>query len=385
VEPVFCPNGHPNRPGTRICAVCRALILPSRPGATASPAPPAKPTASPVKPTASPAGRPAAPATRQGSPSPAPPRSGIGYGLPALLLLLLVVAGLAVLALRYPLRRADYLATAAVVTLPAGAAVVALPTATPAATPTPPPPTATPPPAPTADPNAPPTPVATITPLATIVGIILAPAPDAAPVAGANLVQNGDFSQDWANGWERTTEGLNGVQVVETRAASGDPPQPSLYLSKSGAGALRIVQHVTLSGAAADLVFRGQLRLSGALDGAGNEGRAALLLLYEDADGETLGTSAWLDGSANGSGLWGTLLPTFGPTTAPRFQAPGWQPIEIALGREFADRLPDLDPAVVRRVTIVLALLGGPGCAPDACAAELEAAALSLSAAESAP
>jgi hypothetical protein len=350
-----------------VCAVCRALVPPSRPAG-----PPAA------------SGKPAGPAES----SPAPRRGGIGYGLPALLLLLLVAVGLAVLALRYPLRRVDYLATAAVVTRPAGAAVGAQPTATATATPPPPPATATPPPVPTADPNASPTPVATITPLTTIVGIVLAPTTDSAGATVApdiNLIQNGDFAQDWVNGWERMTEGLNGVQVVETRPASGDPPRPTLHLSKSGAGALRLVQHVALSGAAADLVFRGQLRLSGELDAAGNEGRAVLLLLYENADGQTLGVSAWIDDRTNGSGLWGTLLPAFGPTTAPRFQPDGWQTIEIDLGHEFTDRLPDLDPAAVRRVTIVLALLGSPGCRPDACPAELEAAALSLTAAEMTP
>ena len=355
-----------------MCAVCRALIPPSRPAA--------RPPADPPAPSAKPAG-----STES---SPAPRRAGIGCGLPALLLLLLVAAGLAVLALRYPVRRANYLATAAVVTLPAGAAVGALPTATATVTPPPPPPTASPPPAPTADPNASPTSVATITPLATIVGIVLAPTADPAGAAvapGVNLIQNGDFAQEWANGWERTTEGLNGVQVVETRPPSGEPPRPTLYMSKSGAGALRVVQHVALSGAAADLVFRGQLRLSGELSGTADEGRAALLLLYENANGQTLGVSAWLDGRTDGSGLWGTLLPTFGPTTAPRFQPAGWQTIEIDLGHEFTDRLPDIDPAAVRRVTVVLALLGSPGCAPDACPAELEAAALSLTAGELAP
>ena len=111
MEPVFCPNGHPNRPGTRVCAVCRALIPPSRPVAPAKPSTPAK------------SGAPSA------EPPPVPRRAGIGYGLPALLLLLLVAAGLAALALRYPLRRENYLATAAVVTLPADAAIGALPTA----------------------------------------------------------------------------------------------------------------------------------------------------------------------------------------------------------------------------------------------------------------
>ena len=135
----------------------------------------------------------------------------------------------------------------------------------------------------------------------------------------------------------------------------------------------------------AGLVFRGQLRLAGETAAAGHEGRAALLLLYEDADGRTLGASVWLDGSATNSALWGSHLPPFGSTTAPRIQPATWQTVEITLGREFVDRLPAIDPNTVRRVTVVLALFGSDGCPPDGCAAGLEAAALSLTANGSAP
>lgn len=371
-EPVLCPNGHPNRPGTRICAVCRALIPPA-----AHATPPAA------------------------EPAPTPPdQPGRGKAdswlLALLLLLLALTAATLVLTFLYfsPLRRGpDYLATAAVVTMPAGqsgvaaAATATLPPTAPATSPP-----ATPPPATAAtDRDASPTlvatPVATITPLSTIVGIVLTPtlATTTEAATGLNLIQNGDFSQDWVNGWERTTDGLNGTQVVEVRQSSGNPPRPLLAMSKTGAGALRVVQHVVLNGPAADLVFRGQLRLAGEIAASGSEGRAALLLLYEDADGQMLGASVWLDGSATNSALWGGQLPPFGPTTAPRIQPATWQTVEVDLGREFTDRLPTVDPAAVRRVTVVLALLGSDGCPPDGCVGQLEAAALSLSAGGSAP
>ena len=353
----MCPNGHVNRPGTRICAVCRALIPPPAPAPVAS-----------VPPADSPP--PAA--------APRPPRAA--YWALGLVLLLLALA-VAAFAVFYPIRRrAAYLATAAVVTLPAGAANTGRP---PTATAGPPPTT---PPSPTAALAATgdaaagtPTPVATITPLSTVVGIILTPALATTPAAplGPNLIQNGDFRADWVDGWERTAEGVTGVQAVEARLLPGEPPLPSLAMSKSGAGRVALSQSITLAQPPDGLVFRAQLRLAGVVDGA-NEGRSALLLRYEDADGQLLGASIWLDGSATTSALWGAALPPFGPGVAPRIQAAEWQTIEIALAHEFTDRLPDVDPAAVRRITIVLLLAGTDGCPPNACTAELNAAGLSL-------
>lgn len=357
----MCPNGHVNRPGTRICAVCRALIPPPVPAPVASAPAAAPPAGSAPPPTA----------------APRPPRAA--YWALGLVLLLLALA-VAAFAVFYPIRRrAAYLATAAVMTLPAGAANTGRPpTATSG------PPTAAPPPSPTAVLAAPgdagtPTPVATITPLSTIVGIVLTPTLATTPTVplGPNLIQNGDFRADWVNGWERTAEGVTGVQAVETRLLPGEPPLPSLAMSKSGAGRVALSQSITLAQPPDGLVFRAQLRLAGGVDGA-NEGRSALLLRYEDADGQLLGASLWLDGSATMSALWGAALPPFGPGVAPRIQAAEWQTIEIALAHEFTDRLPDVDPAAVRRITIVLLLAGTDGCPPNACVAELNAAGLSL-------
>ncbi len=349
----MCPNGHVNRPGTRICAVCRALIPPA-PAPVAS-APAAAPPADPAVP------RP----------------SHAAYWALGLVLLALALA-VAAFAVFYPIRRrAAYLATAAVATLPAGAANTGRPPTATAG-----PPTATPP-APTAatgDAAAGlPTPVATITPLSTIVGIVLTPTLATTPAAplGPNLIQNGDFRADWVDGWERTAEGVTGVQAVEARLLPGEPPLPSLAMNKSGAGRVALSQSITLAQPPDGLIFRAQLRLSGVVDGA-NEGRSALLLRYEDAGGQLLGASIWLDGSATTSALWGAALPPFGPGVAPRIQAAEWQTIEIALAHELTDRLPDVDPAAVRRITIVLLLAGTDGCPPNACAAELNAAGLSL-------
>lgn len=389
MEPVLCPNGHPNRPGTRICAVCWALIpaagsqppaADSRPQPAAGQRPPAsdrRETADDKRRTAV-TGKPPADSGR---------RSSAGCWLLALLALLFAaVVVMAVYILLFPARRGpDYLATAAVITLPGvvtatevGLAAVS-PSAPDLSSTVPPPASPTPPPT-----TGLPTPVATITPLGTIVGVVLTPTaalPAGQTLAtGPNLIQNGDFGDDWVNGWERQAEGLNGTQVVELGTLALDPPLPSLRVAKSGAGALRVVQHVVLTGAASELAFRGRIRLAGTVAPSGDEGRAALILLYEDAGGQPLGASVWLDGSATASHLWGGPLPPFAPTTAPRIVEAGWQLVEISLAREFTDRLPDVDAAAVRRITLVLAVLGSDTCPPDACPAALDAADFSLSA-----
>jgi hypothetical protein len=360
----LCPNGQPNRPGTRNCVVCLALIAP------AEIAPPPEPAA-----------------VRAGRPRRRRPRK-LWLLLSGLLLLGLV--SVAAFLYFYPRSGGgDYLATAAVVTLPAAlpasvggtpalAAVTAIPLS-----PTPPAAAAVsipplPAVSPTFDPDASPTPVATITPLSTTTGNRNPPtaAPGATPLPGLNLLQNGDFRDDWINGWERATSGLNGATVVETRLLAGAPPQPTLYMGKSGPGALLVQQHVVLTGPAADLAFQARVRLAGMA--AGMEGRAALVLLYENAAGEPLGASVWLDGSRDASALWGDALPASGPTTVARYLGSGWQTIAVDLRREFSDWLPGIDPEAVRRVTVQLTLGGSSACPPEACSAELNAAELSL-------
>jgi len=416
MEPILCPNGHPNRPGTRICAVCLALIPPPAGPTATKPAVSSSPATGPLPPAASlnappaagrrpaPANQPAAapdpshpaggtgPAPQTPGQPPAPRKRGQGCWLLALLLLLLVaLAVVVVVVLLSPVRqRAEYLATAVVVSLATETGIPLATTASPTQaiatvadqSPLQP---ATPTPISTTNARSSPTPVATITPLGTVLGIILSPTaapvtPGATPAPGMNLIQNGDFRDDWVNGWERESDGLNGAQVVEVRRLAGDPPLPAIYVAKSGAGVLRIHQHVTLTGTAADLVFRARVRLAGMTQDPA-EGRAALILVYEDAAGEPLGASVWLDGSAESSALWGTWLPAFGPATAPRYLPDGWQTVDLPLRREFVDRLPDLDPAAVRRITVQLVVAAAAGCAPEACQSELDAAELSLSAA----
>jgi hypothetical protein len=221
-----------------------------------------------------------------------------------------------------------------------------------------------------------PTPVATITPVDTIVGVIITPTfvfdPD------ANMLQNGEFADDWVNGWARTTTGTTGI--VEVRPVDGEPGTTMAHLEHSGPGREQLGQRVVLTTPIEGLTFRGRIRQSGGR-GATGEGRSALLLRYEDAAGAPLGASIWLDGSAEGSDLLGVdPLPAPGPAVAVHTAGEGWQALEVSLSDELRDQLPDLDPVLVRQITVLLAVIGGEGCGPTDCATSLDAIGLSLSA-----
>lgn len=294
-------------------------------------------------------------------------------------LLLLALGVAAVFLLVLPLARLSTSTTST--TLPtaavtAEAVVIAEPTAvepTAAATLTTPPNTATSPAADAAATDEPTT-VATITPLATLVGVVITPTFAFGP--DDNFIQNGDFDDDWVNGWTHEG-GEDSPGTVEVRPLTDAPDDSALHMEQSGAGVLHLAQRVVLAFPVESLVFRARARL----DGTAGQGRSALILRYEDADGAPLGASVWYDDSAAATALWGRgPLPDEDAPVVARALAGGWQAVELALGAELADALPDVDPVAVRQITISLALLGEDSCAPAACATTLEASQLSLTA-----
>lgn len=392
MEPIYCPNGHPNRPGTRLCIVCRALIPPSPAGPTATPppvAPPPKPARPAVKPPDPAPPRPiellptvpetppvAAPPTTV-----APPRRANRSWLWLLAGLLVVgVLGALFLTRLWPGLSVGATPPTGAATAPAvGDTTASLATASPAgpATATDPPPTAAPPSA-TAPPaiTTAPTAVATITPLPVIVGVVVTPTLIFEP--GDSLLQNGEFTDDWVNGWVSESNGQAGL--VEVRPLADEPGVPALHMERTGAGLLQVGQRVVLTTPIDGLVFRARVRLSGTWSPTA-EGRAAVILRYEDAAGQALAATVWLDGAVETSALWGQEpLPPPGPTTSVRFAGVGWQDLALDLRPEFDQALTGVDALAVRQITILLVLLGGDDCGAMACGASLDAAALSLSA-----
>jgi hypothetical protein len=291
-------------------------------------------------------------------------------------LLLLALGVAAVFLLLFPLARfaapvptVAVTAEAAGIIQPTASEPPAMESATAAATPTAPP-------SATAATEPSPTDVATITPLATLVGVVITPTFAFGP--DDNFIQNGDFNDDWVNGWTRQDGEEAGT--VEVRPLPDAPDDNALFLEKTGAGSLHLAQRVVLAFPVESLIFRARVQLTGEA-GATGQGRSALILRYEDADGNPLGASIWLDDSIEATTLWGVdPLPAEASPVVSRFLPGGWQAVELALGNELSEGLSEIDPVSVRQITISLALLGEDGCAPADCAASLEASQLSLTA-----
>ncbi len=377
---VYCPNGHANRPGTRICAFCRALIEQRAPRPAAAPPPP-PPPAAPSRPSAS---SPAEALAAAPEPAPtattaaAPPRKKRNW-LWLLLLLLLGLVGLlalAVMAFFYPGGRAEEAQPTTVVATTAAVIVVN----TPELAPTDPPlPTATleeisPPPTESAD-EASPTAVSTITPLSTIVGVVITPTFSFGP--DTNLLQNGDFASDWANGWSSEINGES--NRVEVRPLDDEPDVNALHLEQSGPGYVKIAQRIVLTYPIEGLEFQARIRAAGTAGGVA-EGRGMLILQYEDFNGDPIGASIWLDGSAESTDLWDTnpMSPLAGLPVAEHTLGEGWQTLTIDLGREFSDELAEISPIDVVQLTIIVAVVNSDACGAGGCAAALDAADLFL-------
>lgn len=112
------------------------------------------------------------------------------------------------------------------------------------------------------------------------------------------------------------------------------------------------------------------MRLCGTWGPPAAEGRGAVILRYEDAAGQALAASVWLDERGQASTLWGQgPLPPPGPTTSVRFTSTGWQELEPDLRAEFDEALTSVDALAVRQITILLVLLSSDTCGETACAA----------------
>lgn len=399
---VNCPNGHPNEPGNSYCSTCLAPLNPEQPGQTAAkgsssttsrkvtatperPPPLPRPKRRPEPGPSAPTDLPAAAEAEQVKAAPAKRSS-----LWVLLLALLALAGLAGCAL---LAVWLVIPTSRETEDTVQSQVIIQPTATDEET-TIETPEATVPVIVLETTEPEPSPFPTITALPAsptpIIGVIVMPSEEAISATpgstdsiegSLNLLQNGDFNDDWANGWTSETVTTNGTQVIEELPASFDVPGQVLSMGRTGGGNTVLSQRVIVGNQATDAVFRAKVRQSGTVSGAnGPEGRSALILVYESENGTPQGASVWLDGAAGETGLWASSpLAELGPNLMARYaEGNDWYDIEVPLKSEFMEALPDIDPGEISQITVMLLLIGSDDCSPAGCLSTLEVADLQL-------
>lgn len=379
----LCPNGHPNRPGVRFCAVCGQMLSPSSQRGGAPPAadpekrgpdyyPPRQPGqygagqqpgGQPTDPSPTPPAAPVFPpsASRKDDPWPGARtnyRQWFIWGSAGLILIILILA----LALFF-LNRGDEEEEIAA-TEPAAVVIDDEPTPTeevvsPVETSEP-------------EPELPPTPE--ITPP------VEEPEPEAEPQPApqANLLINGDFREPWHQGWQRDHGDELPFNPITQNAAEGE--RVFVRLSQSGPYYLEIHQMVAVT--PGPLLFEGQIKLADAVAGNVDQaGRALFMLVYYGEDQTApLAWSIWHTGSQDLPWGRGSLPPEIGPNVALSLVADNdWSPIEIDIRQEVINRFLTIEnPDDIRHIKVVLTSIGGSACGMQECTSEIQAAELRL-------
>ena len=206
-----------------------------------------------------------------------------------------------------------------------------------------------------------------------------AESPTAEPNPPANLLQNGDFSQEWTAGWQQAVGGeTSGNRVVEVIELEGER---TVHLEHTGPSWLEIRQQVPVNPALLRLSTR--IKLSGeTIDAAaGRMGVGALMLIYHGADpaAPPLGYSLWLNGERREFPLLQQApFPPPGSAIAWHWTGEDWFSLELDLREEIVNRLLVVNPDDVQHITVVLLVAGGEACTPTECLAEVYAAGILL-------
>ena len=374
---VICPHcSSPNRPGARMCSACGKPLsqVPAPQQLPPRPQPPGGPPGAPQAgqqlsgwPGQPPAGLPGQPV---GYPSPAAARPGLFRRLPRwawIAIGVLVVAALVVSIIALLPSEGKTDGAVGPSETPAGAVIS--PTATLTAVP------ASPIPMPvevTPEAEAAPTPEP----------LTVEPPTPTPPVPIANLLTNGDFSQEWTVGWvRRFGPEATGSQTIETMGLDRGSAGRAVYLERTGPDTLEIRQTVSINPAQMD--FSAQFRLAGeALEPAAEKmGVGALMLIYHGSDPNAppLGWSLWVNGERRDLPILGQEpLPPLGNNVALHWTGDDWISLELDLRQEIINRLLVINPDDVRQVTVVLLAAGTVGCAPAECYTEVTATDLFL-------
>lgn len=195
-----------------------------------------------------------------------------------------------------------------------------------------------------------------------------------------NLLANGNFEQNWNDGWTRTLDpavvGPQRIEVVDVeQGASGR----GLHIEQSGPDRLTLEQSSMITNPA-NMQFSAEVKLAGSIDPAtGAEGLGALMLIYRGEDQSPLGYSIWVNGEQRSSPLFGIEpLPPVSNNVSRRWLGSGWQPIKIDLRQEIINSLPTVNPDMVRFITVIFLATGSDNCTLDGCPVDIQAVDLVL-------
>jgi hypothetical protein len=349
---VFCPKcGHANRPGVKFCAGCGGPLPAPRQAPSADP-PPAAPPPQPPQSTYPP------PPAVQYIPTPAMSvRKSRRWLWIAIAIVLLLVLSAIALIIWLP-REGDVVATDITPTTESAGNEEAENIMA------------------ASDPTTLPEPTATAEATSTPVTEETIPeTSQPAPPANTNLLNNGNFDQNWNVGWDRIL-GTNatGPQRVEVTDVGQGATEQGLHIERSGPDVLQLEQLAEVD--SSRLRFSAKLKLTGSFDeDSGAEGLAALMLVYLNVDERPLGYSIWVNGNQRSSALFGTgPLPAVGNNVSRRWSGEEWQQINLDVRQEIINSLPTINPDEIEAIKVVLLAIGSENCAPDGCNVDIQAA-----------
>lgn len=200
------------------------------------------------------------------------------------------------------------------------------------------------------------------------------------PTPFANLLSNGNFAQNWDQGWQRTLgPNASGSQRTEVIDVGRGTTGRGLHIERSGPDQLYLEQRVTVN--PSSLHFSAEVKLVGSIDESTNtEGIGVLMLVYHDTNQAPLGYSIWVNGNQRTSLLFGVgSLPPVGNNVSRYWLGNEWHKIDIDLRQEIINSLPTVNPDEINAITVILLAMGSDSCSPDGCPVDIRAADLLLS------
>lgn len=198
-----------------------------------------------------------------------------------------------------------------------------------------------------------------------------APGPTATPTPPANLLRNGGFASDWAEGWERDSGGvISGQNITEVIASSSGSSGKAVRLVHDGPAYLALNQVVALGTLNVNISARinpmAETSCRGILKTC--MGVAGISFMFLDRNEQDVGVITYMyPGNADqltiASDVKRRLI----------LLQPGWQTVRFNVQQELKNTLPSVDPDSIKHLRVMLTAGALGDCGPGQCYAELQA------------